>query len=259
MKVVTYEPECVRPDLPVPLSPLRGLLEAVRRYLLGLRGPEFSRARLVSAVWAVVTGAVGLVSLLVPSVWRAPVVACAALLGVYLLVRTFALMVLERRQHAFERQWLIAQSEVLRGHTFDIVRFAVRDPSGGRAGRRAYDLDRSSDLRDLLLRWDRERASGASSRVTVEFAYWSGAGGPLAVGEVNRDLSELTFLQGRAGPARAWIRFPEARYLGRPAYGRHPAQQAFWVLSGPVVVSVGQAAYGDAGGPAETPELGSAR
>lgn len=259
MKVVTSEREFVGPDLPVPLSPLRGLPEAIRRHLFGLRGPGFSRARLVNAAWAVGTGAAVLASLLLPVPWRGVAVVCAVLLGLYLVVRTFALVAFERRQYAFEPQWLAAQTEVLRGHAFDVLRFTVHALSGASAGRRTYDLTRPGDVAELLRRQERERASGVFSRVTVEFAYWLGAGETLAVGEVSRDLSEVDFLRGRAGAARAWIRFPQARYVGRPATGRDPAQQTRWALSGRVVVAVAEAVYGTAGGPAGATGLGSAR
>ncbi|WP_459179396.1 hypothetical protein [Streptomyces sp.] len=81
---------------------------------------------------------------------------------------------------------------------------------------RTYDLTRPGDVHDLLRRQDHERASGAFSRATVEFAYWAGGGDTPAVADVRRELSELTFPQRQAATARAWIRFPEARYLGRP-------------------------------------------
>lgn len=258
MKVATYKPEFVRPDLPVPLSPLRGLPKVVRRRLLGPRGPGFARAHRATVAWAAATGAVALASLLLPP-WRGPAVACSALLGLYLLARTFALVAFERRQRAFEPRWLAAQSEVLRSHAFEVLRFRVQGSYGEPDARRTYDLTRPDDVRDLLHRQDRERASGALSRATVEFAYWAGGGDTLAVAEVTRGLSELTFLQGRAAPARAWIRFPEARYLSRPGTGERPAQRTYWALSGPVVVSVSESDSGGAAGPAEVSGLGSAR
>ena len=250
MKVVTYRAEFVGPDLPVPLSPLRGPRGAVRRYLVWLREPGFLRARVVTVVWAVVTGAVALTSLLLPSAWRGAAVACAVLLGVYLLVRTFALASFERLQWTFQRRWLEAQSEVLRGHAFDVLRFTVQALPGVPDERRVYDLTRPADVRDLFRRRDRERGSGPISRVTVEFAYWQGAEKTMAVERVSRDLAELTFQRRQADRAHASVRFPEARYLGRPADETRLAERTRWILSGPVVVSVAGSAQGstDAGG-----------
>ncbi len=254
---VTYAPEFARPDLPVPLSPLRGLPEVVRRRLLRLGRPGFARAHLVSAVWAVITAAVALASLLLPS-WRRPAVVCALLLGLGLLVRTFGLAVFERRQHAFEPRWLAAQSEVLRGHYFEVLRFTVHDPDGTGGTPRTYDLTRPGDVRGLLRRQHREQASGAFSRATVEFAYRAERDA-LAVADVHRELTELTFRQGQGGPGRAWVRFPEARYLGRPGTGKHPAQWSYWALSGPVLLAVGASAHGDKAGSAQVLGLDSAR
>jgi hypothetical protein len=235
---VTYEPEFARPDLPVPLSPLHGLPALLRRCVLGLGRAGFARAYLVSTGWALATGSVALAGLLLPGRLRAPAVGCAALLGACLLARTFALMVFERRQHAFEPRWLEAQSEVLRGHEFDVLRFTVQDPDADAGMPRLYDLTRPGDVRELLHRQDDERASGAFSRATVEFAYWVGGGDRLAVGDVRRELTELTFRTRRSEPDRALIRFPEARYSGRPDSGRRPAKRTYWTLSGPVLLTV---------------------
>lgn len=268
MKVVTYAAEFARPDLPVPLSPLRGLPTIVRRGLLGPGGPFFARAHRLTAIWAGATGVVALLGL-ARAQWRGPAVVLSALLVLYLLVRLVALAVFERRQRDYEPLWLAKQSEVLRGHAFEVLRFTLQSADAGpgdlRAGdergtrttgdgpaagtdggRRAYDLARPEDVRDLLRRQREEHASGGFSRATVEFAYRAG-GEVVAVAELARELSELTFLRGRAGPGHAWIRFPKAHYRGRPEGGRRPARRAYWVLSGTVVLGVGEPA---SGGPA---------
>ncbi len=267
MNVVTYEPEYTRPDLPVPLSPTRGLPKLVRRYLLGLHGPSFASAYRITVAWAAAGCAVAVVSLLLPSPWQQAVVACSALLGLYVVVRALALVAFERRQHVFESEWMAAQSEVLRGHAFDVLRFTVQDLSGSTGVRRVYDLTRPADVRDLRHRQDHERASRQFSRATVEFTYVAG-GGTLVVADVRRELPEVIFLEGWAGPGRAQVRFPQARYLGRPGPGRRPAQRTSWTLSGPVMIAVGESVYSCAAGPtegsaaagtAEASGLGSAR
>jgi hypothetical protein len=72
----------------------------------------------------------------------------------------------------------------------------------------------------------------------VEFAYWVGGGDRLAVADVRRELTELTFRTRRSEPDGARIRFPEARYSGRPDAGRRPAKRTYWTLSGPVLLTV---------------------
>ncbi|HEX4814158.1 MAG TPA: hypothetical protein VFV66_15550 [Nonomuraea sp.] len=240
MRVVTYDTESVRPELPVPLAPADGVAEVVRRRLLGLHGPRFGRAQQASVGWATVTAALGLIGLLLPDPWRAPVVACAVMLALYLLVRAVALVLFERWQREFEPRWLNAQSEVLRRHAFEVIRFRVHESDG----HRTYDLTRPGDVDDLLVRQRRERSSGQASRAGVEFVYREGGGESLA--EVVRDLPELHFLPGRAGRSWAWIRFPEASYLRRP--GERPAQRIYWALSGPAEVAVADPSSGPSSG-----------
>ncbi|MBB6345563.1 hypothetical protein ACWGH8_08915 [Nonomuraea muscovyensis] len=251
MRMQTYDTESVRPDLPVPLSPLDGVPEVVRRRLLGLGGPGFARAHRVGLAWAALTACLALLGLLVPPPWRAPVLGCAALLGLYVLVRAVALQVFEREQRDFEPRWLAAQSEVLRGHAFEVVRFRLVAADDEAGARRTYDLTRPSDVRAVLRRQERERWS----RAGVEFVY-RGAGGE-GLGEVVRELSEVVFLPGRAGRGGPWIRFPQARYLRRP--GERPAEWSYWTLSGPVEVGVSEPSSGGTAGSAATFGSGSAR
>ncbi|WP_101790460.1 hypothetical protein [Nonomuraea indica] len=251
MRVQTYDTESVRPDLPVPLSPLDGVPEVVRRRLLGLRGPGFDHAYRASLAWAALTAGLALLGLLAPPPWRAPLLGCAALLGLYVLVRAVALPAFERGQRDFERRWLAAQSEVLRRHAFEVVRFRLVEAGGEAGARRTYDLTRPADGRAVLRRQERERWS----RAGVEFVY-RGAGGE-GLGEVVRDLSEVVFLPGRAGRGGPWIRFPEARYLCRP--GERPAERSYWTLSGPVEVGVSEPSSGGDAGSAAAFGSGSAR
>ncbi|HUK67899.1 MAG TPA: hypothetical protein VLW50_03930 [Streptosporangiaceae bacterium] len=254
MNVVTYESEFTRPDLAVPLFPLPGFPSLMRRHLLGLRGPNFAGAYRVTLAAAWAGFAVAAASLLVSPPWQEVVVYCSALIGLYVIARALALVAFERRQHTFEREWLAAQSEVLRGHAFEVLRFTVQDLIDEDQGvRQTYDLTRPADVRDLFRRQARERNSPWWSRATVELTYVS-RDGTLAVAEVHRGLPELTFLEGWARPGRAWVRFPGARYLGRPRGGRRPAQRTHWALSGPVVIAVSESAYGGAAGPAQAPK-----
>ncbi|MCK2212321.1 hypothetical protein MF672_000690 [Actinomadura sp. ATCC 31491] len=250
MRVVTYDIKSVRPELPVPLAPAGGLAEFAGRWLSGLRGPAFSRARRANAAWAAVAAALGLAGTLLPGPWRVALVGCATTLALVLLVRAVALVAFERRQRDFEPRWLDAQSELLRRHTFEVVRFRLHEPDG----RRTYDLDDPRDVDELLARQERERSSGgAGSRAGVQFLYRAGGteGGIEGVAEVVRDLAELRLLPGRAGRGWAWIRFPEARYLRRP--GARPAQRVYWTLSGPAEVAVAGSPAGAGSGAAAVP------
>jgi hypothetical protein len=235
---MSYEPELLRPEAAVPLAPLRGLKHVARRYGTGLRGPEFAGAQLVGAGWAAVPLAVALVGLLVPSV-RAPALASAVVLGIGVLARLLLLVAFERLQHAYEPHWLADQTAALRGHDFPLLRCAVPlDEAPGPP--RVCDLTSGDQVGELLGRRERERAAGAFSRATLQFVCAAGRG-ELVVAEVRRELAELEFLPVRPGAPQAWVRFPEACFLPLPDTGRRPAQRAYWVLSGPVLVSAAEA------------------
>jgi hypothetical protein len=175
-------------------------------------------------------------------------------LGLYVILRALALAVFEKRQRTFEQEWISTQTEVLRRHAFDVVRFTVQDISSVPYVRRSYDLIRPADLRDLLQRQERERAGQHWSLATVEFSYLADRG-TLAIGEVRRDLAELTFLRGQASAGRASVLFPQAYYVG--SLGQGPAQRAYWTLSGDVIMAVSESAYDRGSG--EASGLGSAR
>lgn len=256
MEVASYEPEFVRPGLLIPLFPMPGFPGFIRRHVVGLRSPAFARARLVTIGWAVAEFVLAILSLALEPQWRRAVVIVSALLGLYVILRVLALAVFQQRQQAFERAWIAARTAALQGHAFEIVRFTVDDPPGIPESHRAYDLTRPADVRDLLRRQHRERATPASSRATAEFAYLAD-GGVFAIAEVTRDLTDITFLPGRPRPGRASIRLPSA-YYRRGLGGRIP-QQARWTLSGPVSLTVSESAYSGAVGPAEASGLGSAR
>jgi hypothetical protein len=241
VSVVTYEPEFTRPDLSIPLSPLPGFGKLVRRHVLGSHGSGFARAYGTTLACAAVGCILAVVSLLLSSPWKLAVLALSVALGLYVVARALALEAFERRQHAFESEWMAAQSEVLRAHAFEVLRFTVQDSSGISGARRIYDVTRPADVGALVRRQDQERASRLSARATVEFTYLAGDG-TLTLADAHRELPEITFLAGWAAPGRAWIRFPQARYLGRPARGRHPAERTYWALSGPVMIAVSEPA-----------------
>jgi hypothetical protein len=197
-----------------------------------------------------------ILSLVLGPPWRRVLVVMTALLGLLVIVRVVALAVFQRRQQVFERTWLAARTEALQGHAFEVVRFTVDDPPAVPETRRAYDLTRPADVRELLRRRDHERATASFSRATAEFAYRAGDG-VVAIAEVARDLADITFLPGRVTPGRASIRLPAAYYRRR--LGGRAAPQARWTLSGPVVLTVTEWAYAGTAGPAGASGLGSAR
>jgi hypothetical protein len=236
---MSYEPDLLRPEATVPLAPLRGLKGAVRRYGTGLRGPEFAEAQLVGAGWAAVPLVVALVGLLVPSI-RAAALVCAVVLGAGVLARSLLLVVFERLQHAYEPRWLADRTAYLRGHDFPLLRCAVRsDEVPGPP--QVYDLTRGNQVGELLRRRERERTVGTSSQATIQFVCAVGRDELAVLAEVRRELAELDFLPIRPGAPQAWVRFPEACYLALPDIGRRPARRAYWVLSGPVLVSAVEA------------------
>lgn len=265
--MVTYQPEFARPDLPVPLTPVRGCAGFALRYLLGLRGPSFTAAFRDTLGWAAAGVVLAGLSLPLQMPWQWVVVACSAVIGLFVIVRALGLLALEPRQRTFEQGWIAAQSEVLRQHAFDILRFTVHDlMSEGQGAQRAYDLTRTDDIRDLIRVWNQERSrQDQASRVTVEFSYLT-ADGVSAVAVVHRELPGLVFLEGWAGQHRSLIRFPEAQYISRPGRGEHRAKRTDWVLSGPAMILVSDPVYDETVGPELTPEaptgipgLGSAR
>lgn len=241
--VATYEPHFARPDLPVPPSPLPRFARFARRHFRGPNGLSFADSYRATAAWAVAGLFLAVAALQLYKPWQWEILACSAVIGLFATVRALALLVIERRQHAFEGEWVVAQSGVLQGHAFEILRFTVADlTSTGSAARRVYDLTRPADVRHLLSLWRREQEQRSQpSRATVEFSYLAGEG-VFAVGVVHRELPELVFREGWAGPDRAAVRFPGARYILRPERGMHPAQRTYWVLSGLVVITVSEPA-----------------
>lgn len=254
MEVVPYEPEFLRSGLPIPQYPVRGISALLRRHLLGRHGTAFTRAYRTTIASAAAECVLAVTSLTLPPPWQRAAVIGSAVLGLYVILRALALAVFEKRQRMFEREWISTQTEVLRRHAFDVVRFTVQDISSVPYLRRSYDLTRPADLRDLLERQERERAGQHWSQATAEFSYLADRG-TLAIGEAKRELAELTFLRGQASAGRASIRFPQAYYVGR--LGQGPAQRTYWTLSGDVMIAVSEPAYDH--GSAEASGLGSAR
>jgi hypothetical protein len=210
-------------------------------------------------VWAAVGCVLAVVGVLLSSPWQRAVAACSALVGLYAVTRALALVVVERQQHAFEREWMAAQTEMLRVHPFDVLRFTIEDLAGDDQGtRHTYDLTSPAGIRDLFSLQGQDRAGARPAYLaTVEFAYL-GDDGVLSIASVHRDLRELVFLPGRAGSGQAWIRFPEARYLPRSTSSGHAARLTYWALSGPVLLAVTDAAYAEATRPAPAPDAPTA-
>lgn len=246
-----YVTEFIRPDLRIPLAPLSGSAGVARRYLLILKDVGFGWVRRITVVWAAVGCVLAAVGVLLPSPWQRAVAACSALVGLYAVTRALALVVVERRQYAFERVWIAEQTEMLRIHPFDVLRFTIEDLARDDQGtRHTYDLTSPAGIRDLFSLQDQDRVGARPAFLaTVEFAYL-GDDGVLSIASVHRDLRELVFLPGRAGSEQAWIRFPQARYLPRSTSSGHPARLTYWVLSGPALLAVTDAAYAGAARPA---------
>ncbi|MFJ4785440.1 hypothetical protein [Streptomyces sp. NPDC088794] len=232
-------PELLRPEAAIPLAPLPGLKGVARRYGTGLKGPEFAEAQLVGAGWAAVPVVVALVGLLVPGV-RSAALVCAVVLGAAVLARSLLLVVFERRQHAYEPCWLADRTADLRTHHFPLLRCAVRsDEVPGPP--EVYDLTRGNQVGELLRRRERDRTVGTFSQATLQFVCAVGRDELAVLAEVRRELAELDFQPVRPGTPQAWVRFPAASYLALPDTGRRPARRAYWVLSGPVLVSAVEA------------------
>ncbi len=234
MTVPRYRPEFARPDLPIPLVPAGPVATVFRKAILGSHGPEFARVRARTARWA---AALLLAAALPPAVrpeLRGVAGAAYALLLAYVAVRMLTVGLYERRQHAFEPEWLAAETAALRAHSFEVLRLAVR-AVGERA--RVYDLTRAEDVARLLRRCRDE----PSAQAVVEFAYQPAPGADWGVTRVRRELAELVLVRPGRHPGAATIRFPEARYVGRPAPGERgsPSRTTHWVLSGPVRIAVG--------------------
>ena len=232
---------------------MRGWGRLLRTYLLGLRGPRFTVAFRVTLATALAGFAVGLISLLAPWPWRAALLCLSGLIGLYSIARAVGLVAAQRRQHVFEPAWLAAQSDVLRTHAFEILRFTVQDLTAeGQGMRRVYNLSDPADVSALLRRQALDRSGGRLSQATAEFSYLAPAGTPT-IAQAHRELPRIDFIEAGAGPGRAWIRFPEARYLGRPARGSRPARRTSWKLTGPVLILLGAPSYGDAAGSVRAP------
>lgn len=229
----SYDPEFTRPDLSIPLYPVRGLSHLARRRLFFIPNESgFLPDYRVCLAAAIGTIALAAASLGLPGRWQQAVANCAALLGLYTAARIVARVTFERRQHAFETEWLAAATEVLRGHAFELLRCTVRG--------RHYDLARPADVRAL-------RSHASDERTAVAFTYVA-AENNIVVAEVHRDMRELMFLHGWASPGRTFVRFPQARYLARPQPRLRPARRTSWALDGPVLIALSADSAAASGG-----------
>lgn len=197
--------------LVVPYYPARGFAR-ISQVLVAGSGVSPS-PHLVTAAIAVSGACVATAGSLARWDW---LVVVSVFLGGYVIIRALALPGARRRQRLFERDWLKAGTDDLRGCRFEVLRVSVDD--------RGYDPSRAADVRALL-------GMPASTRVTLTFAYPSDD--EISLTEVHRDLDELTFVPGRPS-----IRFPDARYLAEPEPGRRPARRARWSLDGRVLAAV---------------------
>jgi hypothetical protein len=177
----------------------------------------------------------------VPS-YRSLVVAVAAVMSVYVLLRVSVLRMFEARQPAFESTWLTQQSQWLQRHSFEVVRFSTDPRSGSRRARRTFDLTDPYDVRELLSRQAEQRHGAAPVRVHIEFIYWPGEGAGQAVEGVRRDLKDIEFFPIEGPISTARLRLPKAVYVSRPdsatSDARRPGRFACWFLAGPVRLTV---------------------
>ena len=228
-----YPARLSRPDLLVPGAPG----PSWARRLVGLREPKFAaverrigRLVAIAAVGAIAT------ELLVEGAARPVVLALVAGVGIYAGASAVSLAVLRRRQAGFEPAWLAAQSDVLRGRRFDVLRFTtsepVRTPHERRAVRRVYDLTRTDEVERLLALRDRAETDGLTIPVTVEFSYPAEDG--VCLEQVRGELGSIHFVPG----ASARVSFPAARYRMQPATER---PTTFWVLGLPNITVTRQA------------------
>ncbi|MGW4127314.1 hypothetical protein [Amycolatopsis japonica] len=209
-----FEPDLLRPDLPVPLPPPSWGSVALSRGLTMLREPAFARARRVT-LW-LATAAVALVALgqfVVAGAFREAFTVGGVVLAVYTTLRAMVLVADERRQYAFEPVWLAERSESLRDGVFEVMRLAV--------DKQVCDLTNPDDVRELR-RFDED------ARVRLDFVY------PVACWErVYRRLGDLEFQHSLRPGAAAQVRFPQARYGLQPS-----GRRTYWLLGAPVVISV---------------------
>ncbi|MBQ0904506.1 hypothetical protein [Micromonospora sp. U21] len=243
-EVVLVEPGTVRPEVPIPLAPLGGPARLLRRLAVGPGRSSFQRARNVTLGWLVAA----VLAVIVDRLVVAHVLAmwAAVALVVYAVARVVALVVVERRQCAFEWRWLDDQSRLLRRHPFEVVAVRVRVTSAGTGPAvRTLDLTDAADVGWLL---DRQTDPGVdvSSQARIEFGYWAVNGSGRSSDSVRRGLWDLQVHPVDAPVTRARIRFPQARYVtvadSGGAGGQWPGRAAHWSLVGPVRLTTARAA-----------------
>jgi hypothetical protein len=210
-----------RPEMAVPSAPLQGFSRLIWQSMVpNKRG--FRQAACVTLATGVAAVLLGVASFVLPRPSRTVVAYAAAAFAIYLMIRVIALPGFERRQRLSGTEWLAARTRTLREHSFEMVRIVL--------GGDDYDPARAEDVRRL-------RDGDGRERVTLIFIYLA-ADGTLTLERVHRELRDVEVRLGWAAHGRAYVQFPEARYLPEPEPGHHAARRARWSLDGPVVVAV---------------------
>ncbi|MBP2326717.1 hypothetical protein JOF56_007102 [Kibdelosporangium banguiense] len=220
-----YPAQLSRPDLPIPYAP--SSMGTPRYAMVG------RRIRL-AAIWAAAGVLVG--EFLGGSAWPY-VVAFVAAVVAYALVSAVLLAMSRRRQASFEPAWLAAQSEVLQGRQFEVLRFMTNEPEdtehGRRTKRRVYDLAQPSEVAKLFELRSRAVADGVNVPVTVEFSYPTEDAAKMGVERVRSELASIPMVGRRGAEITPRVWFPDGRYLVQPATER---PVTYWVLGQPSLI-----------------------
>jgi hypothetical protein len=228
-----HDPDSVRPDVRTPLAPVSRPLQVARLVLLGLREPLFGRARNMTLVWLAVSVAMIVASQTIVARPYEPVAVVAAVtIAVYTVLRTVALIAFEVRQRSFESTWIGAESQRLQRYSFELIRFSLQTAADPGGAPRTFDLTDPDDVRLLQRQQAAERGGQTPARAHIEFAYTPGDGENAAIEVVRREVKDIEFHPVNGPLARARVRFPQAKYVSRPA--SWPSQVAHWFLTGPV-------------------------
>lgn len=233
--VACVEPGLLRPDLPVPLAPVRPVIAAARFGLTLLREPAFDRGHRLTR-WLVAGAALFVVAgQLVAGGW--PATALGVALAAYSVLREAVLQIMEHAQRQFEPAWLAARSAQLRDGDFEVVRCTVNG--------QGCDLTDPDSVVDLVDNWDDD------ARVVLDFVHE-----PATLERVHRRLRDVTLRRALRPGSPARVRFTDARYLVRPR-----GVTSYWQLGPRLVVRTAGPAdpAGERAGTGSTGRPGAAR